>query len=404
MPSLHPAPGSFALALALTLAVAPGCGSTSDDDTGAAADASLSPDAGTSPDATVPAADARPRPDAEPPPAIHQCDELPLELPPGVPGCVTLLAGGGCVIVEGEPGATSCTSRIGVFPAGVVRTRNRVDATATSHGVYEPSLVAVGEDVVSGVPRDVDVTVDLRNGPRDRRALTARFNSNDSVTIVSMDPLPGLEDCPDAAALPVPYFCTRFNAPTWEAVDWQIYPGHTDLIASNMLALMPNHKVYLANGVIGPDVPHARPHDGELTAGMAAVGREQRTAFTVAEWTDPQILNVTGLVVASADGPIGVTPDEPAAPYIDFPEPGMRVDGDMYRNGALVDGEFDSTYPRMNALSPAVAGDGYSHFPLSFGEGTEFIPGTPGSYELSVRIYDADYNGWEVVIPFTVTE
>lgn len=366
-------------------------------------------------DATVSPADASPMwpdaltTDASPPPVLEaSCAELPFRLPPKAQMCVHFTADGGCTIT-GLGLGDACSGELHVSYYGSLGTDKGVHITSTTAGVYSPYPISQGNGGsynVQQLPDDEAFTIDVRLSPYDRRALTAIIHGDDSIELVSSATLPVFEDCPDAASRAVPYRCTRYNNPTWKPVDWQIFSAAYADLESTLLTLFPNHKPYMLNPsgkILGPGPAHPPPYDEELTTGMGLAGFTSRTEFTKAEWTAPTEITVAGLVVATDTAPLGVTPDEASGHYVDIEAAGMRSDGDLYHNGELIDAEFDSWYPPLNTVPNAPEADGYSHIPLFYTESTDYIPGSAGNYEMIVRLIDKDYNGWDIAIPFTIT-
>lgn len=354
------------------------------------------------------AADAR-----VPYPLKATCDDLPLRMDPGV--CIRFHEDGGCNLWSAQQCVPTSTRFPGLLldillttdPFSGAWADLPIELLSTTHGrigyrdIRNPNItrsaVILDHDVV---PPGTTVSVVVRHTARDRRRVT--FTADEfSIRIDSIEQLPTLQDCPEGAGAPVPYRCTRNNAPTFELGDWQIARVDSDVLSA-ALAVLPQHAWFPDQGVLGPAAAHPAPYSGELAAGYAGAGLISTNQFSVADWTAPASLMFMGMMVPGAEAPNGASPDYADGPLVDVQDPGWLVDANLYRNGALVDGDFDSLYPPLSALTPAQTGDNYSHVPLAFGESTEFIPGLPGNYELHVRVLDAQFNGWDVVIPFVV--
>lgn len=193
---------------------------------------------------------------------------------------------------------------------------------------------------------------------------------------------------------------TRVGNPAWETVGWELVatPSWDD-----NFEVWSHHVYQAANNTFVPGPAHAGPYDAEIRDALARLGFDPGRVFSRADWTAPRNLIAFGVIVPSATAPIGSTPDYPSGPYI----PGdlaIHVDGDLFYLADLVDPAFDSDYPTLRQTSPTLAVDGSSHLPLTFGEDTSFVPGTPGPYSLVVKLTEvaAPQHGWTIVIRFRI--
>ena len=367
-------------------------------------------------DAAPPSVDATPPADAVPlgPLTSGTCDELPFTLANSTSAvCIQLLDDGGCEFRESADGCQDESWKPG-FEVGLIEWSP--DTLETTMGRTWEIIEASGGDVshrridvgqfgssVSGMPVGEDVSVTVRRNARDWRELSFRAEP-DGLVLLALTAVETGADCPSKAGHAVPYQCTRYNAPTWTLEDIQLL-SHTGGMLGTGLAVFDQHKWYEPAGPMGPDAlnPHAPPYDSEASDSSAREGFVNATTFAVSDWTLPSALFLFAIVVPDDDAPIGSSPDFESGPIVDFRGKPLFVDADLYRDGVLVDADFDDLYPKLSTIVGAPAGDSYSHVPLGFGEHTSFIPGTPGDYEWHLRVLDIEYNGWNVIVPFTVT-
>ena len=200
---------------------------------------------------------------------------------------------------------------------------------------------------------------------------------------------------PDAAAAPVPVIQTRVGNPTWQLTDFNLFAapgGNDDQIDATVGAVLPQHfPTYF---------PHTN-HATEISDGLARLGIESRTSFTANEISGNPLAIHLGFVRLPGPGAAtGVTRDFPAGgpilPNSLFP---LTEDGGLFLNGVLVDPEFDSVrQPTPNA-------QGFSHTAIivTMHQGF-FAPGTDpvGAYVYRESQRDAQGNGWDFQVPFTV--
>jgi hypothetical protein len=198
---------------------------------------------------------------------------------------------------------------------------------------------------------------------------------------------------------------TKVGDPAWELVDLALYSApmgttSTDDFYDTLRAMWPEHTVDVQNNVIVPRAVHTG-HDGEISNALAANGFEESAVFSVADWTIPNGLFLSGVVVPTSAAPLGKTADWENGHMI--PD-AVRIayDTDLLRDGEVVDGAFDGTSPIASEITPGV--EGWSHLPMNFAENTEFVDGAAGSYEFRVKLREAGdpTKGWDVVVPFTI--
>jgi hypothetical protein len=166
--------------------------------------------------------------------------------------------------------------------------------------------------------------------------------------------------------------------------------------------LSPNHEPI--DGVYGPGIPHAPPYDDELFQLLTVAGGTPQQTFTAAEFGELNGVALLFTVVPKAGAPSGSSADFASGPILPnalFP---FYIDGDLYRNGVLYDGEFDAFYQGYDALSTPIEKDGPSHLLIPFGENSSYVPNVEaaGSYVFRISIVDGSEAGWVLDVPFTV--
>jgi hypothetical protein len=209
------------------------------------------------------------------------------------------------------------------------------------------------------------------------------------------------------------YGCTRskIGSPKWEPTGVVAIPSTMPSLEGYLTFLDgltgPNHAFDENDFIIGPAIAHPGPYNDELYQLAIAKSITPKQTFTKAEFTDPSGVTIMLNIVPSAGAAIGSSFDFASGPIIAnslFP---IAVDGDMYREGVMYDNAFDSSYPGYPGMNPPIAKDGPSHLVWFFGENSSFGPlNTPatGSFEFKLKITDSGGAGWNLTVPFTVTE
>ena len=96
---------------------------------------------------------------------------------------------------------------------------------------------------------------------------------------------------------------------------------------------------------------------------------------------------VSMTIVPSASAPSGKSFESPdVGPVVSFNT--LDIDADLYINGALVDPDFDSEFPRASLVYSDATIAGYSHLIFNFGENTAFATLTTGNYDFRVKLSD----------------
>jgi hypothetical protein len=203
----------------------------------------------------------------------------------------------------------------------------------------------------------------------------------------------------DAAPPPPPfsYAKTAIGNPTWDVVDGAQFTGPVGTMQDGYQAFLPtmqmvapHHRLDMQAHIFNSFEPHPPPYDRELTTNLEASELVRGSRYAVADWVPPRGL-IVGIVLAAKPGSAqGKTPDGllPMMANAIFP---ISIDADLFRNGALIDADFDSSYPAVTAADPTLGG--YSHVILGFIETTEYLPGNQRTGAFSWRFHFRDHTG-----------
>ncbi len=202
------------------------------------------------------------------------------------------------------------------------------------------------------------------------------------------------------------------GTPNWTAVAWAVFVaplGTIDsppatLAASESAVWAPKHVYDTGMNTFKSAVPHAPPYDGELAAGLAQTTFVNTGCFPASAFQAPSGVFVAGILVPSATAPTGSSYEVASDGPIISGE--LVVDGDLLRNGVVIDPAFDSTYPPAKTIyGGTVAYAGYRHMILNFAENSDFSGGaalTAGDYTFRVKISDGSGSSTSQLIHFTV--
>lgn len=197
------------------------------------------------------------------------------------------------------------------------------------------------------------------------------------------------------------FSATKEGTPSWKTAGWALYNAPDDDRSPQKVFSL--HAYDPAANAFVPRVVHPPPYETEVADHLAMLDFPTGDRFRVEDWTYPLGILTAAVIVPSTNAPTGSTSDFASGPYIPK-DLALSVDGDLYKDGAVVDPNFDSMYPTLESVQPSAAVDGWSHMTLTFGEDTSFIPGTAGHYRLHVHVYEvaAPTNGWQIDVPFDV--
>jgi hypothetical protein len=210
----------------------------------------------------------------------------------------------------------------------------------------------------------------------------------------------------------------RLGKPCFEPVDFHLFTAPTDNLVElstgpNGILPEPNHKFHPQLGV-GPGAPHDPPYDREFKEGLKRLGIRDKDRFSVAEFSFPNAVFFTFMVVAEdREGcPRGSSPDYAEGPiipnqlfpFVPDPSPVLFSRSTGFLNGRVFDPAFIVDVPRLDRVNPPFLVDGHSHIPIFLFEAKEFGPGGPveGRYRLHSMLMDQAGNGWDINKKFTV--
>lgn len=190
-------------------------------------------------------------------------------------------------------------------------------------------------------------------------------------------------------------------APSFGSASTGVAPLYTWLST----VLGPSHQLYVKENQYGPGTPHAGPYGSELYTLFTAASTPAQQTFTAAQFGAPTGVVILMNAVPNALAPLGSSPDFASGRIIPnslFP---ILVDGDLRRNGAMYDKDFDWQYRALDKFETPILKDGASHLLLWFGENSSFVPSVTdpkGNYDFELSVVDSSGVGWVVHVPFVV--
>jgi hypothetical protein len=222
--------------------------------------------------------------------------------------------------------------------------------------------------------------------------------------------------------------CTRTENPdprARDAPEWA--PARVVLFSANIgsagasrdtllqALLAPRHKLYGAANQLGPGIAHPPPYEDEIYEGLDALGITPSQAFDDAQFTAPQGVVMVMTLVPWGDRRVGGSSDFEAGPIISNFEFPIALEAQLHRGGRPVGPAFTFEYLGHDRLTPAVTVSGVDP-PVGVSGASHAIIGVvangslaqsalqapDGAYAFRVTLKGADYQGWEVVVPFKV--
>jgi hypothetical protein len=200
------------------------------------------------------------------------------------------------------------------------------------------------------------------------------------------------------------------GTPNWTVVAWAVFVGPLGTInsppgviaASFSAVWAPKHAFDTAMNQFKSVVPHPPPYDGELSAGLAQTSFVNTGCVPAAAFQAPSGVLIAAILVPSATAPSGTSYEvSSSGPII----PGaLTVDGDLLRNGVVIDPAFDSTSVTATALY-GTPYDGYRHLLFNFAENSDFSGGaalTAGNYAFRMKLSDGSGSATSQTVHFTV--
>ena len=204
----------------------------------------------------------------------------------------------------------------------------------------------------------------------------------------------------------------QIGLPVWKPAHVVLFSGNVgptranrDLLLQAVLA--PRH-VFNSDAHVFPSAEaHLPPYQDELYDQLDARGITPSQTFDDAHFTAPLGIVMAMTVVPSPDAIEDSSfdfPSGPVIPHFKFP---IQVDGDLFRDGRVLDRTLD--YParaHLPQIGSEPAAQGISHLILGFAEnsslaGAPYVP-PDGDYEYRVSMIDKMGEGWNVSVPFKV--
>jgi hypothetical protein len=183
----------------------------------------------------------------------------------------------------------------------------------------------------------------------------------------------------------------RVGNPIWRPVDFNLFAAPADTFDAFLA---------VTDSVLAATAPPSDPpYDNIITAGLASAGYQDRSIFLSSDIAGQPSGVYYAYIVIPDPGDTGSSLDFTSGPIIPnrlFP---VTDDTDLLRNGIIVDPEFDGETTSLAGF------DGYSHTSAFFASHAGFFPPgseLPGSYEFRSVLRDAEGNGWNISVPFTV--
>lgn len=216
---------------------------------------------------------------------------------------------------------------------------------------------------------------------------------------------------------------TSFGNPIWEPVDFHLFtaplgdgvgdPAFEEFRTTATTILpSPNHE-FNPQLFVGPGAAHSG-FETEIGDGVANAGYPEKVIFNAEDFTPLAGVILSWMNVAGPNAPDGTNPEVPDTPDYDT---GPTISNDLFpisglftvrRNGELYEPVSDMNPPLPpldDSLSPPFNVEGYSHFPIFFGESTLFadppVP-TAGEYSYNIKLEDQAGNGYVVTAEFAV--
>jgi hypothetical protein len=147
----------------------------------------------------------------------------------------------------------------------------------------------------------------------------------------------------------------QIGFPVWEPARVVLFSGNVgsaganrDLLLQTVLA--PRH-VFNADAHVFPSAQaHAPPYQDELYEGLDARGITPSQTFDDVQFTAPQAVVMAMTIVPSAYAIENSSADFPSGPVIPTFKFPIQVDGDLHRDGGVLDRNLD--YPAQAYLPP----------------------------------------------------
>jgi hypothetical protein len=188
------------------------------------------------------------------------------------------------------------------------------------------------------------------------------------------------------------------GTPSWRLAELQLFTtdvgDFNDASAFNNAIssiVGPKHVFDNAKNLFKSAYAHDPPYDTEIEAGLPATGFTNSGCFELSDLTSPKGIAIAANLVPSQTAATGISFEQPDGGKVIQPGD-LTLDGDLYVDNALVDPNFDTTFPKVNFVYdyPKIALDGWGHLLMNWCENQAVSPAqlTAGSYRFEIRISD----------------
>ena len=104
--------------------------------------------------------------------------------------------------------------------------------------------------------------------------------------------------------------------------------------------LAPRHQYSAIDNLVLPGDAHPSPYDQELAMSLSGRGLRSRGRFTVPEFSSPNGVALLMIVAPAAGAPVGSSADSPSWPILPNAMFPLAIDGDLLKDGVVVDPDF----------------------------------------------------------------
>jgi len=210
---------------------------------------------------------------------------------------------------------------------------------------------------------------------------------------------------------------TKIGTPAWNVLDFHLVAADVGTASDNYAEFFtltgdkilppPFYKNYPGVGAGPSGAEHQPPYDKDLANGVTSLGLKEQSVFPISDFSNGR--GPVGMFMIVADGSTtGSSPDFASGPIIPnslFPITFALADK---KGGVDFSAPGSLPVPSHTTLDPAFANlDGTSHLPFFLFDNADFAldPKAPlaGSYQFEAKATDSAGNGYNIVIPFTVT-
>ena len=215
------------------------------------------------------------------------------------------------------------------------------------------------------------------------------------------------------------------GSPVWRPTDAYMFSAETGDGANGFAAIGPAVNCLYSvgeegknwifdSGVPKPQKEHPASYEDMFTEALSACGHVGKKTFPTSDFTDKKGLFFTLVLMPNPSlAPQGSSPFFESGPLLGHSIFPITVDGELRREGVVIDPDFDQEIAALSALTYAggeekIPGEGFSHRPAILVASHEFVRDKitteelPGDYELALNYTDATGSGWTVIFSFTL--